>query len=242
MAAVPAVSGWPIGINPSRYVFHAHRGETLEGTFSIVSDKDEEIPVTIEVAKGIDSGENKEAVKDARWLTVSPTELMLEPMGRRDITFKAVVPNGTAGTFSARISFVDRSNEAYSSAVTVPVYVIIKGTEKNKWNIRKLSIEDTPSGTLGTLEIENKGNVHFYANGMLFIRDAKGAELFRANVGGYRAVFPKVTTPLPFDVSKLKLDDGKYKVIVRMNGYEDENREFKFNLIKKSGTYDIRRN
>jgi hypothetical protein len=242
IAAVPAVSGWPLGINPTRFVFHAKHGETLEGTFLIVNDKDEEVPVTVEIAKGIDSGENKNVIKDANWLTLTPTAFVLDPKGKKEIAFKADVPDGTAGTFSARISFVDRSNEAYSSAITVPVYVIIKGTEKVKWDITKLSIDSTPAGLLGGVEISNKGNVHFYANGMLFIQDSKGVECFRSTVGGFRAVFPKTTTPLPFDVSKMNLQDGKYKVRVNMNGYEDKNREFRFTLIKKSDQYDIRRN
>jgi len=74
----------------------------------------------------------------------------------------------------------------------------------------------------------------------LLINDKKGVTRFEFP-SGRQAVFPRIATPLPFDASKMKLDDGKYSIKIALSGYDGENREFRYTLIKKHDDYNIRR-
>lgn len=241
MAVAPAVNLWGIGVNPARYVFHAAHNEAVKGSFSVSNDHDTAMTVEIQASKGMDSGENEKIIRDAGWLKLSESAFELKPKETRAVEFTGEIPDGTAGTFSARVSFIDRSNNAFSSAVTVPIYVVIKGTEKVDWDTDTLLIENTPVGLSGRVDVKNRGNVHFYTSGAIVIKDKAGRECFKTQVGGGRAVFPNNVTQLPFNISALNIKNGKYYVSVALSGYNGENREFRYILIKKDEQYKIRK-
>ncbi|MFH1368556.1 MAG: hypothetical protein ABII64_05460 [Elusimicrobiota bacterium] len=240
-AIVPVAPLRAIGVDPTRYIFKAEHGKECNGKFLVTNDHDCEMQVDIEISRGIESGENKDLLKDTGWLNIKEKSFVLQPKEGRTVNFSVNVPDGTAGTFSAKISFIDRSNEAFSSSVTIPVYVVIKGTERVEWDMDSFEINETPAGLSGGLRLKNKGNVHFYANGTIIICDRGGNECYRSSVGGGRAVFPSTVTLLPLDVSKLSLKNGRYDAEIEIKGYGEQPRSFKYNLEKKGSKYIIRR-
>lgn len=230
-----------LGIYPTRYVFVSSHGETREGSFLIANDGGSDMPVSVEISKGVKSNENEFLSPPEEWLKTEATDFVLGPKEKRNIHFQVTVPTGTSGMFSARISFVDKSQQAYSTALTVPVYVVIEGTEIVDWSIEELVIKNTPVGLSGSFVVENRGNVMFYANGGFVVRDRKGREVYSTEAGGRNVVFPERRVLIPLDVRELDIKPGKYVAEIRMAGYDNIEKVFKFRIKKtRQGKYEIK--
>lgn len=241
LSIVPAVPSGAIGVDPTRFIFLAETGKTYDGKFTVLNDQDHDMQVDIEVNKGIDSGENVNIISDSGWLAPDARSFIIAPRGKKDVNFTVTVPNGTAGTFSAKISFIDRSSEAFSSSVTIPVYVVIKGTEIIDWEADAFDVAVTPAGTAAAVKVNNRGNVHFYVTGRLRLTDGGRREVWSVAIGGGKAVFPRSQAILPVDASKLDLKNGKYEADIELKGYSDETKHFKYLLHKKGSKYTTRR-
>jgi len=233
---------YSIGITPTRYLFLSSHNEICEGSFTIVNDHNIDMPVSVEIQEGIKSIENKKLPSVSQWLKIEKENFVLSPGEKRSINFKVIVPENTSGTFSARISFVDKSQQAFSTSMTVPIYIIVKGTEIVDWTVQELKIKNTPVGLSGSLTIENNGNVIFHTLGKLVIKDKKGKEVFSTQAGGGNAVFPNNKIITPLNVKDLNLKPGKYYAYITLSGYNNETKNFKFEIIKtKDDKYQIKK-
>ncbi len=228
-----------IGISPTRYVFLASHNETCKGVFTIVNDHNFDMPVVVEIREGIKSKDNKNLLQVRKWLKVEKENFVVPPGQRKDISFKLKVPKKTSGTFSARLSFVDKSQSSFSTSMTVPIYIIVKGTEIIDWSVEELIIKNTPVGVTGSLVIENRGNVIFYAIGNLIIKDKDGKEIFKTLAGGGNAVFPESKVITPLNLKDLKLELGKYYAEIIISGYNNEKKFFEFEIVKTEEEYKI---
>ncbi len=230
-----------LGIYPTRYIFVSSHGKTCEGNFLIVNKKDSEVPVCVEISKGVSSRENKFLPLPGEWLKTEATDFVLDPKERRKIYFQVTVPTGTSGMFSARISFVDKSQQAYSTALTVPVYVVIEGTEIVDWSAEELVIKNTPVGLSGSFMVENRGNVMFYVNGRFIVKDRKGNEVYSTEAGGGNIIYPQRKTQIPLNVKQMNLKPGKYVAEIKIAGYDNIEKAFRFRIKKtRQGKYEIK--
>jgi len=238
LSAFPTYS---IGIRPTRHIFVSSHNKVCDGEFLVVNSRDEDMQVRVEISNGVKSNENEFLPPAKEWLNVDETDFVIGPEQKKNVHFQLTVPTSTAGMFSARISFVDVSQSGFSTAMTAPVYVIIKGTELLDWSVEELIVKNTPVGLSGSFMVENRGNVMFYANGRFVVRDRKGRDVYSTEAGGGNIIYPQRKTQIPLNVKQMNLKPGKYVAEIKIAGYDNIEKAFRFRIRRtRQGKYEIK--
>jgi hypothetical protein len=233
-----SASAWGIGINPTRFEFTARPGEVCRGSFTITNDQQHEVYVSVEMSEGPMAAANRGMVRVQDWLSIETNEIAIPAGMSRAVSFKAQVLPGARGVYSGRLSFVDRSSEAFSTSLTVPVYITIKGTEVESWEVREFTLQDTPVGLGARAIIDNRGNVVLRLNGTLTIIDQKKNGLLEVPVGGGMAVFPEQDAIMPLSINELTLAPGRYEARFVISGARGREKSFVFAVEKSpEGVY-----
>lgn len=147
------VDACSIAVIPVRYVFKAKHGQRITDVFAIANKKEYVMNTGIEVREGVCSANNVN-LPVGSWLFFGDEHFSINPGDVREVSFSVKVPTGTAGMFSAKISFVDKTKSAFHSSITIPIYVIVEGTEREDWDIEGIMIKDTPMGPSGNILIK----------------------------------------------------------------------------------------
>ncbi|MCK5534207.1 hypothetical protein KAI68_03750, partial [bacterium] len=210
-----------VSVTPRKIEIKIAAGEKIEGSYFVLNQKKETTKVSIKSRYWFLSDENKE-IKIADWLQFVPSEFKLKPGEKKEIKFKISIPQKAKGLLMAMNSFSPESPEEsmINVVISVPLYVIIRGTEIVKAKISKVIIKKSKikekkkaeEGLWIAAEIENKGNIHLRPQCEAVIIDKKGKEIKRIRLRCNRPVFPKRTEFYHGSWKKADLKKGKYKM------------------------------
>ncbi len=216
------ILSWAAGVQagfsvaPLRFEFELEKGR--EGTASIRVSNNGEKPVSVKIYQKdfrvdpmnheiiLSPGENERGC--ATWISISPSSIDLGPRERKNVRITLDVPEDARGSYWAFV-FVEQlskptpiitSKKGYDIKIHVKprwgvrIHENVPGTEEKKGRITDISLtpqaEETPLKI--AVEFENTGNTRLHCNGRIEIRDAKGSEVERVQIGskGRFSVYP----------------------------------------------------
>ena len=228
-----------VEIDPLRLEHTLDAGKNYSGSFRLKNTSESSIIITPSTGayRYIFSHETiapKETAKKSlpscqTWFQFNQSEIKLEPGVSADISFIIKVPVTAAQEHLCCVIFEERVSRDKKASkdrpgdgkvsmniiprFIIPVYVVIKGTEKISAEIKELTAAREPKkgGALITLSIENTGNCHLRPSGTLAFFDEKGEIVKTVPIGKFLPIFPGYQESVP--VLCPGLPPGKYSCV-----------------------------
>ncbi len=157
-----------IGAQPAFQEFEGQPGEVIEGVYSVYNTGDKPLAVEVYFKDHFKMDENKDIfAKD--WLSCEEMKFTLKAEEKKDIKFRARVPQEAFAEIMGMIYFCAASSTGSTIKMSygVPVYIRIKDTAVTKAQLDSFKIEkvvetpkEIPHFYRARLLLENKGNVH----------------------------------------------------------------------------------
>lgn len=227
-----------LGVDPSKFEIVMPAGEIYEASIDVKSTYDTVVPANISTKEWKNyGGNNGITVKD--WLTVDIDKVDLFPDKPARVNFRVSPKEGMTGSLSGMLSFsVQKEGEVLNVVISVPVYIVIKGTEKPEIKLDHLIVSQS-SATAPSFEInlENSGNVHVRPQGMrISILGKKKDVLQTVVLGDTVPVYTGAKRSYRTQFSNV-LPKGKYYAEIKLNVF---GKEFvfvkKFKVLKNGST------
>lgn len=201
-------------IKPSRIYKKVKSGEKVSGEYEISNDKKN--PVRITIKKTVSSD----------WLILNKKKFDLKPGETKIVKYQIYVKNkNKKGELKSQISINQKdlnvkglkdlkgSGASFQTRIKFPVYILIEGTEIIDYGIKKMDFKGNFSkkdkvitGNVSvSLDVENKGNVHFLCERRLMIYQVIEGNM--AFIGEQK-----------FDTSLMIFPDKKKNIKLEYNG------------------------
>ncbi len=204
-------SAFALNIDPLRQEFRVPVGGSQEGSYYVYNETNKDLHIKISARNWFVLEENKDIKLDS-WLEFEPDELILSPGEKRELKFKAKIPDEAKGELSAMISFAPQSEEGSMLNVifSVSLYCIIEGTDVMSANIKEVIARRQKDQLQVAVAVENKGNIHLRPRGRVIIEKGK-AKIAEINLRYGWPVYPNRNEAY-FGYAKWpNLKKGKYK-------------------------------
>jgi hypothetical protein len=198
-------------LDPVRIEITAPPGAGYQGHITLRNDQPE--PLTVEVSFHDDS------TITAEWLQLKTGIITLIPHKKTIIPYTVSIPSTAKGEFRGRFAFSEAASETGASSVSlvtriaVPIYVVVRGTEKYGATIKNIQVDSTSPLSV-SVSLENHGNVHIRPEGRLVIVDDDiNREVAQVPINplGY-PIFPGLTDELIARNDQLVLPQGTYQL------------------------------
>jgi len=193
----------------------------LEGFYSLTNNYDGD--VTVDVSASFNRGWSYKKNADIpleSWLKVTPSKLKIK-QGETGFILYSIKPNpGMQGSVAGQVNFKVNPPSAptVNVVMSLPIHIIMQGTEKIEYGIDSLSVNPSKKLDIG---IKNEGNIIIHPVGTVDIYDGskkiKSVQLLETV-----SVFPE-TIRKDFSVELPSgLKPGKYtaKVTIELIGYK----------------------
>jgi hypothetical protein len=192
------------------------------------------VTVVLEVSKGNCFSENKDTdVKD--WLKFEKTEFNLQPGETVKVPYEVLINDKMKGSLCGRVSFSAQQSSMINLSISVPIYVIVEGTENIDFEISSLSLSrNSNDGSLYyKMTIKNNGNVHIRHSGKVQIFDKKKKkEISVVYIDETVPTYCEKSRDFNGNISALK--KGKYVAVFTIKALGKEvTKEVKFKITKK---------
>lgn len=212
-----------LGVDPSKFEIVMPAGEVYEASIEVKSVYDTVVSAKVSTKEWKTySGNNGITVKD--WLLVDVDKVELLPNKSAKVNFKVAPKEGMVGSLSGMLSFsVQREGETLNVMLSVPVYLVIKGTEKPDIKLDNLKILQSSNTPVGfDIGLENLGNVHVRPQGMkISVLDKKKQLLHNVTLGDTVPVYTGSKRSYKTQFSDV-LPKGKYFVEIRLKSFDKE--------------------
>ncbi|MFC1500934.1 hypothetical protein ACFL58_00595 [Elusimicrobiota bacterium] len=228
-----------ITVTPSRVEISCKPGQGTKGVYAVTSRYSETANIAVKIKDWFVLPENEGIAVD-KWLNVDTDVLILKPGESREIKFEVSVPSSAVGVLVGMISFSPgfKENTNVQLVISVPVYVLIEGTEKIEWQIKDCDFKFHENEFQVSCEVANSGNIHIRPKGFVKITK-KNKEIAKFEFIEGRPVYPGSERAVIARYGK-ELEKGKYDVLVNISAFE-KNREEKFKMkINKSGKLSVK--
>lgn len=214
-----------LSVKPSIYNIKASTGTVFENKYLVTSSYDTAMTIVLDVSNGNTYSGNKE-IDVNKWLKFERKKYDVAPMGTVEVPFKVEVAKDMVGSVSGRVSFTVEQSSMINLAITVPIYVVVEGTEKIDFRIDSLTMSknERDGGIYYKMAIKNEGNVHIRHSGNIEIYDKKKKNLI-LNVPIEESVPTYAEQDRVFTgkvVSKDGLKKGKYVAVFKIRDLEKE--------------------
>lgn len=225
-----------LGVDPSKFEIVMPADEIYEASINVTSTYDTVVSAKVSTKDWKNySGNNGITVKD--WLNVDIDKIELSPDKPGKVNFKVSPKEGMVGSLSGMLSFsVQREGESLNVMISVPVYLVVKGTEKPDIKLDNLRIIQSSNSAVGfDISLENIGNVHVRPQGMqMSILNKKKQLIQSVNLGETVPVYTGSKRNYKTQFSSV-LPKGKYFAEIRLKSFD---KEFvflkKFKVLKDS--------
>ena len=206
-----------LSVNPSVINVKGIPGSSYKGAYSLTSTYEMPVTVVLEVSNGNCFSENKDInVKD--WLKFEKTEFNLKPGETVKVPYEVLINDKMKGSLCGRVSFTAQQSSMINISISVPIYVIVEGTENINFEISSLSLNrNSKDGNLYyKMTIKNNGNVHIRHSGKIQIYNIKDKKKIKT-------VLIEETVPTYCESSRdfsgniTALEDGKYVALFVVN-------------------------
>jgi hypothetical protein len=229
-----------LGVDPSKFEIVMPADEIYEASVDITSTYDTVVSAKVSTKDWKNyGGNNGVTVKD--WLTVDTDKIELSPDKPGKVNFKVAPKETMTGSLSGMLSFsVQREGESLNVMISVPVYLVIKGTEKPDIKLDNLKIfQSSASAVSFDISLENSGNVHVRPQGMqMSILNKKKQLIQRVNLGETVPVYTGSKRNYKTQFSSI-LPKGKYFAEIRLKSFDKEFVFLKKFKVLKDGSVKI---
>ncbi len=210
-------------IDPIRTKLFVPQGVETNASITIKNEKPDMIRIGLQFR---DMSSQKGA---SDWINMETGEINLAPSESKTIYYSVTVPTNATGEFYGRISFLDLPPESESKAtiglrtsISVPLVVIIKGTEAYGLDIQKVNIKQRGKQPMLEFSALNTGNIHLRPKGTCKITREGEEDPFMTvgvNVQGF-PVYPGRTEKLMANLNR-RIEAGIYKINVFLHVEDD---------------------
>ncbi|MDD5449364.1 MAG: hypothetical protein PHO42_02040 [Candidatus Omnitrophica bacterium] len=212
-------------------------GKMYEDVIVVKNTEKRPLEVKLRLEDWFKAVEGKETKKKDmfEWLKLEPSELTLKEGETGEVKYKVMAPKKARGELNAMIFVEAKPKElpqasiGINTSIGVPLYAMIKGTEKFKAEIKDLKIVKTSPLELA-ITIENSGNVHIRPTGSIEIINTD--VIVPLNEYNY-PVLPNTSRTLEIR-SDDRLEKGKYMADIKM-GYGDKRYRKKIKIQNERG-------
>ena len=220
-----------LSVNPSVINVKGVPGSSYSNAYSLTSTYENPVTVVLEVSKGNCFSENKDIdVKD--WLKFEKTEFNLQPGETVKVPYEVLINDKMKGSLCGRVSFSAQQSSMINLSISVPIYVIVEGTENVDFEISSLSLtRNSKDGSLYyKMTIKNNGNVHIRHSGKIQIYSTKDKKKVKT-VPIEETVPTYCESSRDFNGTIPKLEDGKYVALFVVNALDNKvTRQVKFKI------------
>ena len=166
IAIVPSICQATLRIIPVKTELSGKPGDTLTGTIAVTNQKD--TPIVLET---IFKYLNKDVAED--WISIDLDQHDIAPHETADIVYTIHIPEDARGNLLGRVGFSEAVDEragimSVRTRISVPLYVIIEGTENYQADITQFFITSTDSINI-TFSLKNNGNTYHRFKGVCSI-------------------------------------------------------------------------
>lgn len=177
----------------------------------------------------------------SRWLKFDKNKYYIPSGDSIEVPYKISLPEDMKGSVSGRVYFSveQQQGQMVTIAISVPIYVVVKDTEKIDFKIDSFDLINSKNGINYKFIIKNDGNIHLRPSGVIEIYDKNKKKLIKT-------VFISETVPVyaektrefsgvmvGSDVKKDGLKKGKYTAVLKIRALDrDVNKEIKFKVSK----------
>lgn len=162
-----------------------------EGTGSITLKNDKDAPLTVELL--LKDFALSGSPIDHEWITLETDSLVIEAGGQALLNYRTFIPEQAEGEYSVRIRCCELPGDSekrlplsIKTAISVPFYALIKGTERYDCKIIDFQISGE-SANEAAIVFSNNGNSHVRPEGYCRIKKRNSAailESIQINKGG----------------------------------------------------------
>ncbi len=205
---------YALNVVPTRQEITKKPGRSQKGAYTVTNDTSEEQVVTVSTKDWFIAGENKQFTCDT-WLKAYPQQFVLKPGESKRVKFKAKIPREAKGALFAMISLASKSTrvEMLSVVISVPVFVIIKGTEKYAGALGMVKFAKDDTNLQASVEVSNNGNVHLRPKGTLVLKSQGNGDVEIA-LPETRPVYPGTSRTSIGNVPLDTVAEGEYAAYV----------------------------
>lgn len=240
MMFVYTVSFAGLAVDPAVINIVSNSTSTYEGKYILRNTYDVPINVLIKLEDwNTYSGNSNLDVN--KWLKFDKDKYNIPSGESIEVPYKIDIDNDMQGSVSGRVYFSVEQQEGQmvTIAISVPIYVIVKGTEKIDFKIDSLELVNSQNSINYKFVVKNDGNVHFRPSGVIEIYDKKKKKLIRTvciseTVPVYAEKSRDFSSMLVSnDIQKDGLKKGKYVAVLKIRAFDKEvTKEIKFKVSK----------
>lgn len=220
-----------LSVNPSVINVKGVPGSGYKNAYSLTSTYENPVTVVLEISKGNCFSGNKDVdVND--WLKFEKTEFNLKPGETVKVPYEVLINDNMKGSLCGRVSFAAQQSSMINLSISVPIYVIVEGTENIDFEISSLSLNiNSNDGSLYyKMTIKNNGNVHIRHSGRIQIYSTKNKKKVKT-VPIEESVPTYCESSRDFNGTIPKLEDGKYVALFVVNALDNKaTKQVKFKI------------
>ena len=206
-----------LSVAPSVINVKGVAGTSYKNAYSLTSTYESPVTVVLEISNGKYFSENKDIdVKD--WLKFEKTEFDLQPGETVKVPYEVLINDKMKGSLCGRVSFASQQSSMINLSISVPIYVIVEGTENINFEISSLSLNrNSKDGSLYyKMIINNNGNVHIRHSGRIQIYNTKEKKKVKT-IPIEETVPTYCESSRDFNGTIPTLEDGKYVALFVVN-------------------------
>lgn len=230
-----------LSVNPSIANISGIQGSSCKNAYSVTSSYEEPVTVEVSLSNGNSfSGNGDLNVED--WLKFEKKEFDLQPGETAEVPYEVFISTNMKGSVCGRVDFSTQQSAMINLSISVPVYVVVEGTDNISFNIESLDISKSPrdGNYYYKMTIKNTGNVHIRHSGKIQIRKS-GTKKELKNMTIEETVPTYCEQSRDFNglflSQKEMLEDGKYVAKFIINDFGKEaTRKVKFRVKNKEIT------
>lgn len=213
-------------VAPQRMEINISTGEVFHGEYRVTNNASTSTVVAVSCRDWFRSPENQH-IKTRDWLVLPSTPISLEPGEEKVVPYDVIVPTSAQGAMVAMVSFLNRNNTQLSVMISVPVYVVVKGTERFSWELSKTNFVQNDQYFEAKTSVKNTGNIYFRPTGSVKIYDGKKL-LTSFKFPETKPIYPNLEKEISARSGNFFLKKGKYRVIMLI-----ENSDINYSKLEK---------
>ena len=214
---LPCGSVFALSVKPSRCELNVKPGKSTSGVYMVTNDTDKPLKVEISIKDWFISDQNKDLTCE-KWLTFKPMSMNLAPKETKKVNFKVKAPKTADGALFAMLSMRSMNSEAdmLNVVISVPVFVILTGTEKVNGNLEKIAFRKEGDNLQVSFDVVNNGNIHLRPKGVCVLKAVDGSENV-IDIPEARPVYPGKMRTSVGRTALANLKDGVYTAVIRIS-------------------------
>ena len=212
-------------LSPSRIEAKVPPGKSFEEKFEFKNPTDEIVRVKIHWADRT----IKPLVSD--WLKLSEEYVEIAPKATEIINYTVSIPENASGEYNAWVVTEETKDQitqgmaTFAVRMSVPVYVMVKGTEKYDFDIKKIVIKNNKKPVEMNFMLHNIGNVHIRPTGKIIITGIDSPKKYALKFNEIKwGIIPDQQTEYITKFNEEdELTDGKYKAQINIQAGDEGN-------------------